>query len=444
MTIVGAMRHRAMSNDIVAASMLQAAHRDADRRRVDQLHRLNAVWRRAIGDVPAYIRLAQELRLLKFFESLAEFAALVPPLERSELRDDVEAHTHPRFRRGADRTTGGSSGEPLTIPTVRGEHRGATAAMWAARGAYGVLASSTMLLVWGHSHLLGTGIDGRLRRCRREVSDRLLGYRRVSTYALDATRLRAALDTILSTRPDVVLGYSGALDAIARANRDRTNLLGDAAPRAVIATAEGLPHANSREVIESVFRAPLALEYGAAETGVIAYSSPRAPDDLVVLSGHHLVEVAPDSANDTIGDVLVTSLFPRAVPLLRYRIGDRALVDSASLPGLDVSLLRNLRGRESQVIDLGARGAVHSELFAHAVRVEPAVVRYQLVLEKERVRLLVLTDATSSDAVHLVRRIADRLRRANGALTDIDVELVDQPSTTRAGKAPIVIDRREP
>jgi hypothetical protein len=55
-----------------------------------------------------------------------------------------------------------------------------------------------------------------------------------------------------------------------------------------------------------------------------------------------------------------------------------------------------------------------------------------------------LADASGHDAAQPVRHIADRLQRANAALADIDVELVDRPLTTRAGKAPIVIDRRAP
>lgn len=431
-----------MRRGVAAASSMLDAHRDPLRRSADQLDALNALWQDATRHVPHYAELADRRAVPRRFESLAEFAASVMPVGRGDLRSDLARFQDPRRSASSARVTGGSSGEPLRLPSHRDESVDPLLAMWAARAAFGITPASRVLLVWGHAHLLGGGLTGRLRGLRRRAADRALGYRRLSAYDLKAAEYGAALGLARSGDFDAVLGYSSALDAIARAGQVLPAVAGSAGPRAVIATAEALPRDDSRSVIEAAFCAPLALEYGAAETGVIAYSEPGTGDDLRVLSTHHLVEVLPPTDGERHGEVLVTSVFPRAVPLFRYRIGDRAERADSGADGPSVGRLRGLVGRASGLVPLGGRSAVHSELFAHAVREEPAVLRYQVELRSTGPALLLVVETPATADLQLQRRIADRLRRANAMLADVDVRLVDRPLTTRAGKAPIVIDRR--
>jgi phenylacetate-CoA ligase len=433
-----------MRRDLASVRAKLEAHRDPQRRQADQLLALNAVWQDAIRHVPHYRDLVDRQAVPDRFGSLAEFTEAVAPVSRDRLRSNMVSFQDPRRRTSGARVTGGSSGEPLRIPSQHGESTDPALAMWAARAAFGVTPASRMLLVWGHAHLLGGGVAGQLRGLRRRAADLALGYRRISTYDLSVLGHSAALEVACGSGFDVVMGYASALDAIARSSRARQIAPGPSRLRAVIATAEALPHNDSRSVIEAAFGAPLVLEYGAAETGVIAYSGPETGDDLQVLSTHHVVEVLRPTDGMPLGEVLVTSLFPRAVPLFRYRLGDRAHYrDEAASDGATVGWLRGLVGRASGLIPLRGEGSVHSELFAHVVRDEPAVLRYQVEVRPTGPALLLVVDTTSTADPGLRDRIAQRLQRANEALSATPIEFVDRPQVTPAGKTPIVIDRRD-
>src|SRR4029453_6081329 len=121
--------------------------------------------------------------------------------------------------------------------------------------------------LWGHSHLLGTGLSGRLRRSKVVVSDRLLGYLRFSAYDLRPEKLRKAGAALVAHRPDFVIGYSVALDLFGRANTDRGPDLRSLGLRAVIGTAESFPSPDSRSRLEDLFGCPVTMEYGSVETG---------------------------------------------------------------------------------------------------------------------------------------------------------------------------------
>ena len=55
-----------------------------------QLHKLNCLWRHAIGHVPFYRQLRQQRDLPGQFSSLAEFTQTVPLLTKSTVRDHPE------------------------------------------------------------------------------------------------------------------------------------------------------------------------------------------------------------------------------------------------------------------------------------------------------------------------------------------------------------------
>jgi phenylacetate-CoA ligase len=445
-TFVGELRRLRLASSIDHAARESVLEADETVRREQQLDRLNAVWAHASVQVDRYRELVASGSAPARFDSLEQFAAAVPAVTRAELRDQPNRYRAHDVPADTVRATGGSTGEPLRLAARRREFAGPMADLWAARAWYGVTPASRLFLLWGHAHLFGTGPSGATQRLRRRGADRLLGYERCSAYDLDVATLRDAGARILGHRPDAMVGYSGALDALARVNRDRAADFAALGLRAVIATAEALPRPDSEDVIRTVLGAPVALEYGAAETGVIAHSHPARSGGLQVLSRSNLVEVLPAALGEETGEIVVTSLFRRAVPLLRYRLGDTARPSGASGKGArsDVGVLWGLRGRGSGPLWIAPGVTVHSEVFAHVLRDEPGVLRYQVVLDARGTEPLTELHlvAPSADA-GLIERVGARLCAANAGLDRVSVRTVDVLATTVAGKSPIVIDRRQ-
>ena len=333
------------------------------------------------------------------------------------------------------RMTGGSTAAPVQLPAWKSENLSTRYDMWCGRGWYGVDPGSRLFLVWGHGHLLGSGARGWIRARRIEISDRLLGYRRFSAYDLRPARMRQAADEILTFRPDYVVGYSVALDFLARANADRRSALRGVGVRVVLGTAEGFPGADSVEILRDTFGCPIAMEYGAVESGVVAHTHPSG--GYRVFWRNNLVEAVGAGPTPRL---VLTSLYPRAFPLVRYEIGDE--VETAAVPGLVVAGLAEFRrivGRCNDYVVLKDGFTVHSEVFSHAIRPCAAVRGFQVLQDGDelRIRYTSVDELPQSQG----RDIRTRLAKVHPDLGAIRLERVAALGQTVAGKTRMIIRR---
>jgi phenylacetate-coenzyme A ligase PaaK-like adenylate-forming protein len=337
--------------------------------------------------------------------------------------------------RGEERRTGGSTGEPVALSVSPAEIRRAEAALWYARGWFGIRPSSRLFLLWGHAHVLGEGIRGRIYGSLRGWKDALLGYRRHSAYDMSPAALRAAGDALLAHRPGWVLGYSTALDRFAALNADRGDALRALRLRAAVATAEAFPRPDSRGEIAALLGCPVVMEYGSVETGPIAHEGPDG--SWRCFWREFLVELDDEGGDGEARDILVTCLHPRRLPLVRYRIGD--LAEGAALSGPPGREIERLRGRANDVVVLEDGSRVHSELVAHALRAAPSVRCFQVVRTRRGgARIEVVADGGLPEAESAAVR--GRLARAHPALARVPLLVVRELRTSAAGKLVRVVD----
>lgn len=318
MTLVGQIRTVRYAAPLRTTGELYAAACDPG----TQLALWNAEWRRVRTQVPYFAALAQERRLPERFGSWAEFAEAVPSMCRATIQEHGRELTSMDRHPDLYKLTGGSTAQPVRLPKWRGEGGQAVYERWLARRWYGISPGARLLLLWGHSHLLGVGLRGWANARKRELLDRLVGCCRISAYDIHPDALRRAGAAMLSFKPAYIVGYSVALDLLARANADRRAALRALGMRAVIATAESFPAPNSAAVIEDTFGCPVAMEYGAAEAPLIAHTRPQG--GYVVFWRSYFVEAEWSEALGA-HQVRLTSLYPRSMPLVRYELGD--LVD---------------------------------------------------------------------------------------------------------------------
>lgn len=435
MTWAGRLRAARSAAEVERRRALYAQGLSGEERERHQLERLNREWDRISGSVPHYRDLRRRGAAPDRFRSLAEFAERIPPTTRSLVQSAGERLAVEGARPDALRITGGSTSTPVQIPAWASETRETGADVWVGRGWYRITPASRLFLLWGHAHLLGTGWRGFVRARKQRLSDRLLGYERFSAYDLRAEAMRRAGDALLRFRPDYFLGYSVALDLFARANADRCEAFHSLGLKLTVGTAEAFPSAESAQDLARILAAPVAMEYGAVETGLIAHTHPS--DGYRVFWSTYLVEAEPSAEGRHL--LRVTSLYPRLFPLVRYEVGDEVELEAgAGRHQYSVDRFERVVGRCNDYVPMRDGARIHSELFSHAVRPCPEIRSFQVVHGEQGVRIrYTAAEDLSATRVEEVRQRLSKIHPDLGLAAIVRAESLPQ---TLAGKTRMVVE----
>jgi phenylacetate-CoA ligase len=432
-TIAGRARALLGASAIRARARAYADPATDGEREATQLRLLNQEWRRVVLDVPYYASLRADRGLSDRFESFEEFVTSVPATTRALVQKDGLSRTSVSRHPDLMRMTGGSTAEPIQIPGWKSEGANTWADTWWGRSWYGVTPASRLFLLWGHSHLLGVGARGWLRARKRELSDWLLGYHRFSAYDLRPEKLRRAARILIRFRPDYMIGYSVALDLFARANLDLRTELRAVGLKTVVATAESFPSPESSALLGELFDCPVAMEYGATETGLVAHTNPSGIYRVFWRS--YFVEAELDGAARR---VRVTSLYPRCFPLVRYEIGDEVAVsEPAPRTALGLTTFERVIGRCNDYVVLSDGATIHSEVFSHALRPCSEIHGFQVVQSEKHLRIRFTSIGELPEERE--REILARLAKAHPDLALATLERVATLEQTIAGKTRMVV-----
>lgn len=257
----------------------------------------------------------------------------------------------------------------------------------------------------------------------------------VPTLRLDATtpvdEIVAALNDF---KPDSLVGYASVLRILAgEQSAGRLQV----SPRAVMSASEVLT-ADSRERIRVAFGVAPTNVYAATETAGIASECRLGHlhryEDLVItefVDEHD----QPVPEGEFGAKTLVTVLFSRTQPLIRYELSDRVAA-APGLPGdLPFALLAGIEGREEDILTLGGV-SVHPNVF-HAALERLPVAGWQVIDEGDGLRVL-LAGGPSIDTMAVRDSVRGALSRVGVIDVAVIVELVDSIPRTTLGKAPLV------
>ncbi|MCI0632972.1 MAG: phenylacetate--CoA ligase family protein, partial [Actinobacteria bacterium] len=202
----------------------------------------------------------------------------------------------------------------------------------------------------------------------------------------------------------------------------------DIRPRVVIGSAN-LLDTVSRALIDDTFGVRMADEYASAEAGCVAWECPAhtgyhlSSDIVVVEFVRHGRPARPHEA----GHVVLTPLFRRTMPLIRYSQGDIGAPTTERCPcGRTLPLMRVIEGRSDSFLTLPS-GAILSPLsvVSAMMRGEPGVDEYLVVQEARDsiVLQLVVRHGSDPELGERLQRSMEQLVRHEAA---VRIEVVDR------------------
>lgn len=240
--------------------------------------------------------------------------------------------------------TSGSSGTPFVFAKDKFSH----ALTWA----------STIHLFGEHSINFNHSYQARfygipkdfLGYRKERLKDVLSNRYRFPIFDLSDIELEKILKKFKQEKFDYINGYTSSIVLFAKFLEHQKIILKEICPslKGCFVTSEML-FPDDKKLMEVQFGIPVINEYGASELGIIAFQNPKG--DWHVNSETLFVEFL-DENNKPVsygkeGKVVITSLYNKAHPFIRYEIGDMGILDPKST--FKYPILNNLIGRTNDV-----------------------------------------------------------------------------------------------
>ncbi|MFN2431354.1 MAG: phenylacetate--CoA ligase family protein [Gemmatimonadota bacterium] len=225
-------------------------------------------------------------------------------------------------------------------------------------------------------------------------------------------------------RPQAIYALPSALLEAAGALRARGTRL---SPRVVFTSGELLGSALRQALVEK-FGCRVHDVYGTSETKEIAWECRRgsAHVNADVLHVEVLDDAGRPSEPGEEGDIVVTLLVNRAMPLLRYRTGDRGrLAPGTCACGLALPLLGVVTGRETDTLTLPGDRWISPYVLTCALEAVPGMQRYQITqLAPDRLRVTAVVEP--SHRAEAEARVRAAVLEATQTRLEVDVLLVER------------------
>jgi phenylacetate-CoA ligase len=272
----------------------------------------------------------------------------LPVIEKSDLQGSLDSMitNGMRLENVYRANTSGSSGHPFWFVKDKYAHACSWALIGQRYGWHGITFSSKQarfcgipLEYWPH--------------LKESAKDRLMNRVRFPVFDLSDAVLKRYARRFQQTSFDYIYGYTNSLVLFARYLLRKGVTLKRLCPSLKICiTTSEVCTPEDLDILSNAFDVRVVNEYGASEVGVIAFER---PDGQWILSDETLyVEVVDRHAvpvpEGEPGDLLITDLRNRALPFIRYRIGDVGVLERDARTGR--RRLVRLEGRESDTIVL--------------------------------------------------------------------------------------------
>lgn len=270
-----------------------------------------------------------------------------------------------------------------------------------------------------------------------------LGGRRLllSSNHLTAATLEHYLDALRRFKPELLWVYPSSLELLCRLISVSGSQLH--IPR-VLSSSEVLKP-SAWLLARQVLGCKLVDYYGQAERIAFAYA--LAPTQYFFLPGYSYVELLPHSSDGSAPayEIVGTSLWNEAMPLIRYRTGDLIRLpwnySEHEIEQVTQGLcaFEGVIGRDQEVLYAPDRVRVLTGI-DHIQREVEHIVRIQVVqesLDRVLIRVVPARGFNESDAKRLERNARNKIPRS----IDLRIEVTETLERTQQGKTPFVIHR---
>ncbi len=240
--------------------------------------------------------------------------------------------------------TSGSSGDPFIFAKDKYCHAMTWANIFERFGWFGIDFNSSI-----QARFYGIPLDF-IGNKKERLKDFLSNRYRFNIFDLSDVMFEKILAKFQNKKFDYINGYTSSIVLFAKFLEQKKIVLNEVCPslKCCVVTSEML-FDSDKLLMERQFGVAIINEYGASELDLIAFQNPNG--DWQVNSETLFVEILDDNnnvlENGNEGRIVITSLFNKAHPFIRYDIGDIGILDEKST--CKKPILKKLIGRTNDV-----------------------------------------------------------------------------------------------
>jgi phenylacetate-CoA ligase len=404
-----------------------------------QTAELKRVIHYAFNNVPYWHEKFKKVGLKPSDINTVEDLNKLPIVNKGEFRKNISQMMSTRFDKNRLKKvfTSGSTGQPLTLylSAVEDEFRKARHLR------ANISCGQKMRDVW-------VVITSPYRFEKIHRLPRLLRIYSMNTLSVYDSPSKQLI-SVAKLKPDVLEGYSSSLYLLAReVERQGVNMI---KPRVMFSGAELIDY-SYRQLIERVFGAPLYDQYATVEFERMAWQCPEK-------SGYHIdadaliiqfvdkdgEEVSPGER----GEVVCTSLFNYAMPLIRYAIGDIGVspAEEKCSCGVSFPLMKMVEGRSDSILYLPDGRPLSPIAFIYAMQLFKLfefIEQWRVVQEKQdSLRIDVKKIDANVNERSMETELVEHIRKVLNLSSEVGVEVhfVNEIPLDKSGKMMKVISK---
>jgi len=205
--------------------------------------------------------------------------------------------------------------------------------------------------------------------------------------------------------------------------------------KAVFVTGEVL-YPYQRDLISATLNCPVASGYGGRDSGFVSHECPQG--EMHIMADATIVEIL-DSHGQPVpegepGEIVVTDLYSREVPFLRYATGDvGALTSRRCTCGRPLPLIEKIEGRTTDFIVAPDGTILHALSVIYILREIEGIEQFR-IRQKTVDRFHVQLVRNQHYKIESEARILQGLRQRLRAPVDVTIEYLPALQPERSGK----------
>lgn len=352
----------------------------------------------------------------------------LPILRKQVLRENIEKMKYSSVQPFSIQNTSGSTGTPLNIWVDEITYKLAMALLVDHEETHNVSFGSRRATFAGRMIAKSSNTRPPFWRFNRAENQMLF-----SSYHLNEKSFGFYKHKLDQFCPLEIIGYPSAIYQLALLY-ENSKTVPNFQPKAIITNSETLL-AWQRDVIERVFKCKIYDYYGTAEYVIFAGQDQNGNYQINPVIG--LMELEAELNGTNTGKILGTTLVNRAMPLLRYEIGDTATALEPIIKSHTVvSSLQGIEGRTDDYILLedGRKIGRIDHIFKDIKGIKEAQVIQKSI---DHCTILVVSDINfaSDDQEKLKRNFSER----TSGLVQLSIERVPEIRRSTNGKFKAVV-----